>query len=143
MPSPSRWTVALLTWLPLFIVTILGSAWGSAQITFAWTQGVDYYRSQQPAEEAGWTALLIAAIASVLFIIILPFRLRNPLQKTRLWQTSTLVALGQMAILFLSGLVAISLTFHSGIPTHGRIPPLGREPGPQSLQWTPRQSNVR
>ncbi|GAA5141512.1 hypothetical protein GCM10023213_25750 [Prosthecobacter algae] len=143
MLSPSRWTVALLTWLPLFIVTILGSSWGAARITHAWTQGMDYYRSQHPVQDAGWTALLIAAIASILFIVILPFRLRDPLRETRLWQTSTLVALGQMAILVLSGLLAISLTFHSGIPTHGRIPPLGREPGPQSLQWTPRQSNVR
>ncbi|MES2738567.1 MAG: hypothetical protein V4672_19760 [Verrucomicrobiota bacterium] len=38
MPSPSRWTVALLTWLPLFIVTLLDSAWGAAQITHAWSQ---------------------------------------------------------------------------------------------------------
>lgn len=137
MLCPSRWTVALLTWLPLFIVTLLGGPWGAAQITFAWTHGVGYYRSQHPAQDAGWTALLIAAIASVLFIIILPFRLRNPLRETRLWQTSALVALGQMAILVLSGLLAIILTFHSGIPAHGRIP------GPQSPQWTPRQSNVR
>jgi hypothetical protein len=143
MPSPSRWTVALLTWLPLFIITLLGSSGGAARITYAWTQGVDYYRSQHPVQDAGWTAIFISAIASILFIVILPFRLRDPLQQTRLWQTSTLVTLSQLAILVLSGLLAIILTFSSGIPTQGRIPLLGREPGPQSLQWTPRQSNVR
>ena len=122
MLSPSRWTVALLSWLALFPVTLGISAWATCRIADTWTQGVVYYRSQHPAEEAGWAALMVAALASMLFICILPFRLQDALQKVNRWRVVGIVMSGQMLIHMASSLVALGLTFHEGIPSHVLVP---------------------
>lgn len=122
MLSPSRWSVAFLTWLALFPSTLLCSAWATGRIADTWTQNLVYYHSQHPADDAAWGALMVAALASILFIVILPFRLQDALQKVNRWPVVGIVMSGQMVILIASSVVSLGLFFHEGIPTHGLVP---------------------